>query len=173
MRNLDLWKREREAATTLNCGLHVFKKMAGENYCLLIWKPKAKNPFVNSIYSTEIKRDEALNSYAANRERHLKFKEENKIVRDKRSHEIKAILKKHFPGYKHACKIDKFSGGEAIWVHTSYLPSRDDANFDRKKYNERSQEVERLLKDYKHVSYCPYSGETLLGGNTYLRVSDL
>ena len=62
---------------------------------------------------------------------------------DKRAIEIKRILKKQYPEATFRVRIEKYSGGETIY---------------------------RLLKDYYHIAYDEYSGEVLLGGNTYLDI---
>ena len=112
---------------------------------------------------------------------------------DKRAIEIKSILKKQYPEATFRVRIEKYSGGETIYIYTDlvkeFTPEEAEAHWlyntgqvteitevvermkKKKARNKKiDQDIHRLLKDYYHIAYDEYSGEVLLGGNTYLDI---
>ena len=117
-------------------------------------------------------------------------------MKDRRSIEIRKILKKHFPQAKFRVKIEKDSLSEAIRIYTDLLEDFtneeieviDQARFTQtienvevyekaiekeKKNEEIRQKIHQLLRDFESVSYDEVTGEILGGGNTYLFVEPL
>ena len=104
-------------------------------------------------------------------------------MKDKRSYEIKTVLKKYYPEAIFRVKIDKYSMGESINIKTDLKKEYpDDVDFRNltpeclaiKEHNEKiTQEIETLLKDFWHLDRDPITGEILAGGNTYLFVDSL
>ena len=115
------------------------------------------------------------------------------MMRDNRSIEIKKILKEAFPSASFKVRIEKYRGGESIYVYTDAL--KDDKQFyelqrqlaqgkaiasdeyeeaeETHKHNERIKEkIRLLLKGYEHIQK-DYYGEILSGGNTFLFIEKL
>lgn len=100
-------------------------------------------------------------------------------MRDTRSSEIKKILKKEYPNAKFSVRIDKYSMGESINISTDLvarevltLPNGEEVNGYAQKTIDTIHNIERMLKDFKHVDRDDY-GEILSGGNTFLFVEGI
>jgi len=114
---------------------------------------------------------------------------------DKRSYEIKKLLRKTFPTGQFKVKIKKFAGGEAIKVKTDLLKEwteKDTENhwligsgkirevtpeiqetLKKVEYNNQiKKEIEKLLQGFTYIARDEF-GEILAGGNTYLDVDRL
>ena len=119
-------------------------------------------------------------------------------MRDKRSYQIKKILKNKFPDSKFKVKIDKYSMGESIYIYADLIKQIPNGFFDlewkrrvgehlsAEEYelykkgkmilennNQIEQEIKQLLKTFWHVDYDEYTHEILSGGNTFLFVERL
>jgi len=66
----DLWKTQRDRTTVLESGLKVLK----ENDVLLMFTPRAKNPYVNVFSRDPARLDELQERYVERYEAHLKWK---------------------------------------------------------------------------------------------------
>lgn len=101
-------------------------------------------------------------------------------MRDTRGSEIKSLLKKHYPNAKFSVRLDKYSMGESINVHTDLIVRErieHEGGYHEYKYSNETvakiREIESLLSSYKHIDRDEYSGEILSGGNTYLFVEPI
>ncbi len=113
------------------------------------------------------------------------------MERDKRSFEIKKTLNKQYPENRFKVRIEKYSGGESINIHTDILkdnwhsdavwrveaganPTSDDIDKYNKyraiqEYNKtKTTEIKKLIGSYESLDIDEITGEILLGGNTYL-----
>lgn len=101
-------------------------------------------------------------------------------MRDSRSHEIKKLLKKHYPKATFRVRIDKYSMGESINVATDAF--KIDQVPDPRGYGYVNQisdvdelirgHIKQLLHSYESVDRDQW-GEILAGGNTYLFIDTL
>jgi hypothetical protein len=100
-------------------------------------------------------------------------------MRDTRGSEIKALLKKNYPGAKFSVRLDKYSMGESINVHTDLLV-REKIEYPTGGFTygysdatvAKMREIKSLLSEYESVDRDQY-GEILSGGNTYLFIEPL
>lgn len=62
MRRFDMWISDRAKAEVLECGLKVLKNEAngGKTY-MRVWKPKAKNPYINNMFANAERMEKYLN----------------------------------------------------------------------------------------------------------------
>ena len=75
-RAVDLWSNMRNEAEVLECGIKVRKTVSSfsGNLHLLIWKPKAINPFINTLYKNESRADECVENIIGQYNRHNELK---------------------------------------------------------------------------------------------------
>lgn len=102
-------------------------------------------------------------------------------MRDRRSTEIKKLLKRFYPNAKFNVYIHKYSMGESINVRTNAF--KIDQIPDPRGYgyiNQTSEQdqttrdhIKRVLKDYESVDRDEGTGEILCGGNTFLFIETL
>ena len=71
----DIWKTEREKAEIHETGLKI---LATED-SLMMWKPRAKNPYVNYHFRNPHSLEEVVKDYIERYKAHLKWKEDMKI----------------------------------------------------------------------------------------------
>jgi hypothetical protein len=117
-------------------------------------------------------------------------------MKDKRSYEIKKILKKEFPNNEFKVRIDKRSfttsidiytdavkflwQNNAVWrVEANANPTQEDYDeyFKYKKDFEKNKEIEEKIRNlvghYEKIHYDEYTGEILGGGNTFVFIKPL
>jgi len=91
---IDYYETTREKAKVLGCGLKVLKTESGKlqtKYCLMIWRPKAKKPYANYYFNTEIARQAYINKESAGYEASLRLKAERKAARIGTQGQIDAV----------------------------------------------------------------------------------
>ena len=123
------------------------------------------------------------------------------IKRDNRGQLIKKLLKSKFPGANFRVRLEKYSMGESINIHTDLIKpyvstaiiwraeamlkngglphdseeykaySENRANLENNKKVEA--DIKSLVGNYESIDYDPSSGEILSGGNTYMFVNKL
>ena len=105
-------------------------------------------------------------------------KKEKEYMKDTRGYEIKALLKKHYPGAKFSVRLSKYSMGESINIQTDLLKRDlvDHGGYSSYEYSKETiakmNEIKALVKGYESVDRDQY-GEILSGGNTYLFVDPI
>lgn len=122
---------------------------------------------------------------------------QNKRQNDNRSTRIKQILRQHYPLSTHRVRIEKYSGGECIYIKTSALNPPEYQIYNQlndklrseglneeentlyeatkkqnERYNEKQDSIKKLLNEFWHVDRDD-QGEILAGGNSYIDVESL
>lgn len=101
-------------------------------------------------------------------------------MKDKRSFEIKRILRFRYSEAKFKVRIDKYSMGETIYINTDLIKRQridDPSGYGyietfTEESKDRLREMNQLLKDYESVDRDE-SGDILSGGNTFLFIEAL